>query len=89
MVSVPTPDDSALRVCLDLAAEESGLAAHYRDCVRPLLRTPETRWPRCCGGGCEPCAETLKRVAKRTLELLEEGETQGGDASSDLRRSDR
>ena len=52
------------------AAAEDGLADYYRDCVKPLLREPYL-WPRCCGGGCEPCAEQLIRVATRTLELLE------------------
>ena len=55
---------------LDQAAAEDGLADYYRDCVKPLLREPYL-WPRCCGGGCEPCAEQLIRVATRTLELLE------------------
>jgi hypothetical protein len=50
------------------ASDENGLAVYYRDIVRPLLREPY-RWPRCCGGGCEPCAEQLIRVAKRTLVL--------------------
>jgi hypothetical protein len=50
------------------ASDENGLAEHYRDIVRPLLREPY-RWPRCCGGGCEPCAEQLIRVARRTLTL--------------------
>lgn len=55
------------------ASEENGLAEYYRDIVRPLIRdnsAGESRWPRCCGGGCEPCAEQLIRVAKRTLELM-------------------
>lgn len=51
------------------ASDENGLAEYYRDCVRPLLREPYA-WPRCCGGGCEPCSEQLIRVAIRTLELL-------------------
>lgn len=51
------------------AAEENALPVYYRDIVRPLLREPYT-WPRCCGGGCEPCAEQLIRVARRTLSLL-------------------
>jgi hypothetical protein len=50
------------------ASEENGLPVYYRDCVRPLLR--DGPWPRCCGGGCEPCAETLMRVARRVYELL-------------------
>jgi hypothetical protein len=53
------------------AAAENGLADYYVDCVRPLLRDGPNGWPQCCGGGCEPCADTLVRVAKRTLELLD------------------
>ena len=52
------------------AAGENGLAAEYVDIVRPLLRDARERWPRCCGGDCEPCALQLVRVAERTLELL-------------------
>ena len=52
------------------AAAEHRLASYYRDNVRPLLRDPEGRWPRCCGGGCEPCNAELVKVARRTLELM-------------------
>ena len=52
------------------AARENGLAPEYVDIVRPLLRDPKELWPRCCGGGCEPCSLQLVRVAERTLELL-------------------
>jgi hypothetical protein len=58
----PELDDALAR-----ASDEVGLPSYYRDCVRPLLR--EGPWPRCCGGGCEPCAETLKRVARRVFAL--------------------
>lgn len=52
------------------AAAENGLAPEYVDIVRPLLRDPRERWPRCCGGGCEPCVLLLIRVAERTIALL-------------------
>ena len=55
---------------LEQAAVENGLADYYVDCVRPLLRDGPGRYPRCCGGSCEPCAEQLIRVAKRTMELM-------------------
>jgi hypothetical protein len=54
------------------ASEEKGLQSYYRDCVRPLLKQPRRQWPGCCGGGCEPCAQTLVAVADRVLELLGE-----------------
>ncbi len=51
-------DELLLAACI-----EEGLDPIYRDCVRPLL--PEgALFPRCCGGGCEPCAEQLIRIAK-------------------------
>ncbi|WP_224368245.1 hypothetical protein [Hyalangium versicolor] len=59
-----------VEAALTRASEELGLPSYYRSLVRTLLRDPEGRWPRCCGGGCEPCAQTLVRVAARTLELL-------------------
>jgi hypothetical protein len=58
-----------LEDALAQASDENGLQDYYRDIVKPLLREPY-EWPRCCGGGCEPCAEQLVRVAKRTLILL-------------------
>lgn len=66
------PSTPALESALTRASEENGLAEWYRDCVRPLLVMPETSWPRCCGHSCEPCSEQLKRVARRTLDLLAE-----------------
>ena len=59
-----------LDTALNLASDECGLESYYRDIVRPLLRDGPERYPRCCGGGCEPCAELLIRVAQRTLQLL-------------------
>ncbi len=64
--SAPPPFEAALV----RASEELGFPSYYQSCVRPLLRNPEGRWPRCCGGGCEPCAQTLIQVALRTLELM-------------------
>ncbi|HEY2517771.1 MAG TPA: hypothetical protein VGI39_43175 [Polyangiaceae bacterium] len=46
-------------------SDEFGLQSYYRDCVRPLLRMPESQWPTCCGGGCEPCNQLLVKVAER------------------------
>jgi hypothetical protein len=55
---------------LHAAADEAKLAGYYRDCLRPLLRDAEGRWPRCCGSGCEPCNADLCRTAARALALL-------------------
>lgn len=60
-----------LNDALAQASDELGLQDYYRDMVRPLLRMPRTQWPTCCGGGCEPCAQTLVAVAERVLALLE------------------
>ncbi len=60
-----------LEAALETASEECSLQPWYRDCVRPLLNMPRTQWPRCCGRGCEPCADTLVAVAGRVLDLLE------------------
>jgi hypothetical protein len=64
------PRSPELEAALAQASDEIGLAEWYRDCVRPLLNMPETRWPRCCGRGCEPCADMLIAVAERVRELL-------------------
>lgn len=60
-----------LNEALAQASDEVGLQDYYRDMVRPLLRMPREQWPSCCGGGCEPCAQTLVAVAERVRTLLE------------------
>jgi hypothetical protein len=70
--SMSRPRTPQLEAALTRASEENSLAPWYRDCVRPLLNMPRTQWPRCCGRGCEPCAETLIAVATRMEELLED-----------------
>lgn len=53
------------------ASTELGLADYYEPCVRPLFHMPAQQWPMCCGGGCQPCAQTLIAVANRIAELLQ------------------
>ncbi|NRD51695.1 hypothetical protein HRD49_23240 [Corallococcus exiguus] len=67
---VPVPSPLSLDDALARASEELQFPSYYQSSVRPLLRNPEGRWPHCCGGGCEPCAQTLIRVALRALELM-------------------
>jgi hypothetical protein len=62
--------DEALNDAIAQAATEVGFPEHYRQTVRPLVRNPNGRWPRCCGGGCDPCADSLIEVAKRACTLL-------------------
>ncbi len=57
MTDVDELDELLRAACL-----EEGLDPVYRDSVRPLLREGALL-PRCCGGGCEPCAEQLIRIA--------------------------
>jgi hypothetical protein len=64
------PRDPAFEAALTQASDEHKLSVWYRDCVRPLLNMPRKQWPRCCGRGCEPCAEQLVDVAQRVQELL-------------------
>jgi hypothetical protein len=52
------------------ASEEAGLQDYYQDCVRPLFSMPISQWPTCCGGGCQPCSQTLIAVAERMCTLL-------------------
>jgi hypothetical protein len=67
---VSLPKTPELERALAQASDELGLKEYYRDCVRPILGTPRAAWPRCCGGTCEPCAETLGAVTARVHELL-------------------
>lgn len=64
------PRTPALEAALDTACAEFGLQDYYRDSVRPLLGVGPDRWPRCCGGQCEPCAQTLINVARRVHAIL-------------------
>ena len=73
-MSAQEEDAARLEAALTQASEESRLQPWYRDCVRPLLRMPESGWPQCCGRGCEPCAVTLNAVARRVRELLAQSE---------------
>lgn len=52
------------------ASSELGMPDYYAPCVRPLFSMPMQQWPMCCGGGCEPCSQTLINVAVRICELL-------------------
>jgi len=61
---------AGFEAALTRASEELQLAEWYRDCVRPLFSMPRSQWPRCCGRGCEPCAEQLKEVAERVETLI-------------------
>jgi hypothetical protein len=73
-VSAPTHYTRAMTVreAIERARDEVGLQRWYRSMVGPLLKMPRTQWPRCCGGGCEPCALTLIAVAERAQALLAE-----------------
>lgn len=62
--------DEPLEAALTAVSDELGLQPWYRDCVRPILRMPETQWPTCCAGNCEPCNQLLVSVAKGVLARL-------------------
>jgi hypothetical protein len=69
------------------AARELGLDPCYVSIVVPLVRAPDAPRPQCCGGGCEPCAEVLNRVADRALELLRLAESNpNGDTANASKR---
>jgi hypothetical protein len=59
-----------LEAALHAASEQHELPTYYRDCVRPLLGAPMSRWPQCCGRGCEPWAVTLVAVAVAVYDTL-------------------
>jgi len=63
---------------LEQASSEYGLQDYYQPCVRPLFAMPMSQWPLCCGGRCEPCAQSLITVALRMCELLQIDESQLG-----------
>lgn len=58
------------RAAIARASDELGLPTWYRSSVSPLLNLDPDRMPSCCGGGCEPCADTLIAVAERAREIL-------------------
>jgi hypothetical protein len=83
------PRTPELEAALAAASDEFGLAEYYRDCVRPILGTTRDRWPRCCGGNCEPCAQTLCAVAGRVHERLGFADQPGPDDASGSPAGDR
>jgi hypothetical protein len=66
-------DDERARMLQAIAeaSDEVGLDTWYRACVEPLMGLADREMPRCCGGGCEPCSETLVEVAVRARRRLE------------------
>jgi hypothetical protein len=72
LMTVPGVSDEADKTpaALAEAAAEVGLPDCYWSCVKPILSAPVERWPRCCGGGCEPCNEVLCEVARRVKAKL-------------------
>jgi hypothetical protein len=62
--------DEAVERAVAEAADEHGLPDYYRSMVLPLVRDREGPWPRCCGGGCDPCADDLVAVAESALRKL-------------------
>jgi hypothetical protein len=64
------PRTPEVEAALTRASLEVGLQERYRDIVRPLLGVGSAQWPKCCGGTCEPCADTINLVARRVHELL-------------------
>lgn len=60
-----------VRDAIDAASEQVGLDPWYRSCVEPLIGLEDSRMPRCCGSGCEPCSTTLIEVAVRARRLLD------------------
>jgi hypothetical protein len=66
------------KAALEQASSEYGLQDYYQPCVRPLFAMPMSQWPLCCGGRCEPCAQSLITVALRMCELLQIDENQLG-----------
>lgn len=64
------PTEEEIAKAIAEASEELGLASYYQSIVKPLVRNPDAPRPRCCGSGCEPCADTLIQVAERALQLL-------------------
>jgi hypothetical protein len=68
---MPTDGERArLLEAIAAAADEVGLDAWYRSSVEPLMGLADRDMPRCCGGGCEPCSETLIEVAVRARRRL-------------------
>lgn len=75
--------DEEMTRAIAQAADELGLPDYYRSMVRPLVRRPDAPRPRCCGSGCEPCADTLTGVAERALEILKGREpSEGADGGA-------
>ena len=52
------------------ACREHQLDPSLEGSVHAYLEEDEGEWPSCCGGGCDPCVQTLGSAARRALTLL-------------------
>ena len=58
------PDLEAL---LQQICREQHIPPRQHDELRSLITTPQSTWPACCGGSCNPCVEDPKITAREIL----------------------
>lgn len=56
-----------LEALLQQICSEQTIPARQHDELRSLITTPQSSWPACCGGSCNPCVEDPKATAREIL----------------------
>jgi hypothetical protein len=58
-----------LEAFLQQICREQNIPVRQHDELRSLLTVPQSIWPACCGGSCNPCVEDPKATAREILAL--------------------
>lgn len=56
-----------LEQLLQQVCRERAVPRRRHDELRALLRQPQTSWPECCKGQCDPCVDDQARIAREIL----------------------
>jgi hypothetical protein len=56
-----------LEALLQEVCREQNVPPRQHDELRSLITTPQSTWPACCGGSCQPCVEDPKSIAREIL----------------------
>lgn len=56
-----------LETLLQQVCTERAVPRRRHDELRNLLREPQTNWPACCKGQCDPCVDDQVRIACEVL----------------------
>ena len=92
MAALPlaSPDDPRLDVAVARALKSCRVPADWAPTVRDLATGKmKASTLRCCGSGCRPCVQDVKRATVQTLTTLQSPESEEPDSITGLRLRSR